>query len=89
MTPDAGGTPKPRIWVLHCPFKKTGVPVLGTFGATIRPVVVVPLETWKRLCAEIPELAAQQFEVGSYDCGDADAGRDEVTPSAPCRPSWR
>jgi hypothetical protein len=34
--------PKPRIWALHCPFTKTGFPVLGNFGRTIRPVVVDP-----------------------------------------------
>ena len=43
-----------RIWVLHCPF-----------GAQINPVVIIPLETWKKLCEADPFLAATQFEVGS------------------------
>lgn len=55
----------PRIWVLHCPFRRTGSPVIGSFGATIRPVVIIPLETWNQLCQEIPALATQQFEVGA------------------------
>lgn len=58
---------KLRIWAFHCPFRKTGSPVLGSFGATIRPVVIVPMETWTKLCREIPELGARQFEVGSED----------------------
>lgn len=58
---------KPRIWAMHCPFRKTGSPVLGTFGAKVRPVVILPMETWTALCREIPELGAKQFEVGSFD----------------------
>ncbi len=56
-----------RIWVTHCLFKKNGFPSLGTFGATERPVVILPLRTWEALCREIPELAKRQFEVGSQD----------------------
>lgn len=56
-----------RIWALRCLFKKTGVPSLGTFGATEAPVVIMTLETWKRLCADVPQLQTTQFEVGSYD----------------------
>jgi hypothetical protein len=54
-----------RIWVAHCPFRKNGAPVLGSFGSTIAPVVVMKIETWKRLCAAIPDLQATQFEVGA------------------------
>lgn len=60
---DAGQ--KYRIWVLHCLFKKNGSPSLGSFGQTERPVVIIPLPTWQKLCAENPALAATQFEVGS------------------------
>jgi hypothetical protein len=54
-----------RIWVTYCPFKKSGFPSIGTFGKSIAPVVSMRLETWQRLCREIPELATHQFEVGS------------------------
>jgi len=65
-TPGAD-TARPLIWVLHCPFRKTGSPVVGSFGATIRGVVIIPVETWTALCRQHPALAATQFEVGSYD----------------------
>lgn len=58
---------KLRIWCLHCPFTKKGFPVLGNFGATIAPVVVLPMATWTKLCKEIPELGKRQFEVGTAD----------------------
>lgn len=56
-----------RIWALHCPFTKTGFPVLGNFGTRERGVVIIPVETWTALCEEIPALAAMQFEVGTHD----------------------
>jgi hypothetical protein len=56
-----------RIWVLHCPFTKTGFPNLGHFGSSVRPVVIIPLAAWQKLCADIPALAATPFEVGSVD----------------------
>jgi len=56
---------KPRIWAIYCPFRRSGSPVIGTFGAQVRPVVIVPMETWTALCREIPALGAKQFEVGS------------------------
>jgi len=64
MTEQANDT-KPRIWAAHCPFNKQGTPVLGSFGSTVRPVVVIPMATWTKLCKDIPELGAMQFEVGS------------------------
>lgn len=64
---NGASTPQYRIWVLHCPFKKNGVPVLGNFGASEKPVVIIPLETWKKLCADVPQLQTTQFEVGSYE----------------------
>jgi hypothetical protein len=65
--PPQGEPWKPRIWAMECPFRKDGTPVLGIFGATSRQVVIVPVATWTRLCAEHPTLATQAFEVGSYD----------------------
>ena len=59
--------PQYRIWVLECPFKKSGVPVVGSFGATSRNVVILTTETWKRLCADVPQLQTTQFEVGTYE----------------------
>ena len=53
------------IWALHCPFRRDGSPVLGTMGSRIESVVVMELETWQRLCREIPELATRQFRVGA------------------------
>ena len=58
---------KYRMWVLHCPFRKDGTPVLGSFGASERPVVIIALDTWKTLCADVPQLQTTQFEVGSYE----------------------
>lgn len=42
-------------------------PNLGNFGSTVRPVVILPLATWTKLCQEIPELATMQFEVGTAE----------------------
>lgn len=68
MTEQAGQGEKPyRIWAMDCPFTKKGYPNLGSFGSTIRPVVIVPMATWTELCRRIPELATTQFEVGSLD----------------------
>ena len=64
---DAAELSKYRIWALHCPFRKSGTPVLGNFGATTKPVVILTMETWKRLCADVPQLQTTQFEVGTYE----------------------
>jgi hypothetical protein len=65
---DAATARRPyRIWALWMPFKKSGFPSLGTFGATERKVVIIPMETWNTLCAENPGLQTTQFEVGSYE----------------------
>lgn len=58
---------KHRIWAAHCPFRKSGSPVLGTTGSSIQPVIVMTVETWKKLCAEHPTLGTAQFEVGTWD----------------------
>lgn len=58
-------TPKYRIWVAHCLFKKSGFPSLGTFGASEAPVVIMTMKTWEQLCKDVPQLQATQFEVGS------------------------
>ena len=53
------------IWALSMPFRKDGSPVVGAFGAQIKGVIVIEAATWKRMCAENPQLAATQFRVGS------------------------
>lgn len=57
----------PRIWVTHCPFKKNGFPSVGNFGATINPVVIMTMTTWKDLCSRVPELQTMKFDVGSAE----------------------
>lgn len=54
-----------RIWVTPMLFKKNGFPALGSFGASESTVVIFKMETWKRLCEEVPQLQTTQFEVGS------------------------
>lgn len=56
-----------RCWALEAPFTKTGWPVVGTFGATSRQVVIFDAETFKRLIAENPALATVQFEIGQRE----------------------
>ena len=56
-----------RIWVAHCPFKKNGFPSLGTFGKSIKPVVIISMETWNKLCQDVPQLQTTQFEVGRQE----------------------
>lgn len=56
-----------RMWVMECPFRKTGTPVLGSFGASSANVVIMRADEWKRLCEEVPQLATTQFEVGSWE----------------------
>ena len=68
QTDDPLAPPIPyRIWALHCPFRKDGVPSLGTFGKTIQPVVIIKMATWNQLCKDVPQLQTTQFEVGHYD----------------------
>jgi hypothetical protein len=55
----------PRMWAMHCPFRKTGSPVLGSFGASIEPVVIMKMSTWTQLCKDVPQLQTTQFEVGT------------------------
>ena len=56
-----------RIWAMACPFRKNGTPVLGTMGTTVRSVIVIEHDTWKRLCEEVPQLQTTQFEVGTFE----------------------
>lgn len=59
--------PTYRIWALSCPFNKKGFPVVGSFGGSIRGVVIFDVATWKRLCHDVPQLQTTMFEVGSYE----------------------
>ena len=51
---------------MWCPFNKTGFPVVGTFGSTVNGVIIIKVSDWTKLCAEIPDLAERQFEVGEH-----------------------
>lgn len=59
--------PKYRIWTMECPFRKTGSPVVGNMGSSVKTVVIFEMETWKRLCEDVPQLQTTMFEVGSYE----------------------
>lgn len=63
----AGVGAKYRIWVTPMLFKKNGFPSLGTFGRSETNVVIFTMETWKRLCQDVPQLQTTYFEVGSQD----------------------
>ena len=64
---DTSSQKKYRIWTLYCPFKKSGFPSVGNFGSQINQVVIIDIKTWNRMCAEIPDLATAQFEVGAEE----------------------
>jgi hypothetical protein len=53
------------IWSVFAPFRKDGSPVLGSFGASVKGVILIDVETWKRMCADNPQLAATKFRVGT------------------------
>jgi hypothetical protein len=57
------------LWSIACPFRKTGSPVVGTMGTSIRDVVVMEADEWKRMLRLIPAdvLEKTQFNVGSYE----------------------
>lgn len=61
------------LWALDAPFDKHGVPRMGTVGQSIRRVVVMDAETFKRLIAEHPELQKAEFRIGRYET-DEEAG---------------
>jgi hypothetical protein len=72
MPPDSSRSPLAadpliRIWTLHCPFRKSGSPVVGTMGSSIRTVILIETDMWKRLCEEVPQLQTTQFEVGTIN----------------------
>jgi hypothetical protein len=54
------------IWALDAPFDKYGVPRMGNVGQSIRLVVVMESETFKRLLREHPSLATEQFRLGAF-----------------------
>lgn len=59
-----------RIWATPMLFKKNGFPSLGSFGASESNVVIMKMETWKRLCVEVPQLQQTEFEVGTHATDD-------------------
>lgn len=61
------------IWKLDAPFNKKGFPVMGTFGSTARTVVVMEVETLKRMLNEHASLATAEFRIGTYQDDEAGA----------------
>jgi hypothetical protein len=60
--------PEPvTMFALFCPCRKNGAPVVGSFGAQIREVVIFDMREWKRLCEQVPQLATTQFRVGRLE----------------------
>lgn len=55
------------MWVAYCPFRKNGSPVLGNLGSSIKSVVVMTTDEWRRLCANVPQLQTTTFNVGSFE----------------------
>ena len=55
------------IWAMPTTFRKSGSPIMGTIGASVRHVVVMEAETFKRLVAENPNLATAEFRVGTFE----------------------
>lgn len=55
-----------RIWQGLCAFRKDGSPVAGTMGSTHRSVVVMHVDTFKRMLDEHPTLKADDvvYEMG-------------------------
>lgn len=77
-TPDKSGEPATAspatrttgpytIWATYTTFRKSGFPVMGTMGSYTDAVVVMRAETFKRLVAENPCLAAALFNVGTEE----------------------
>lgn len=55
------------MWSFQWPFDKHGVPVRGNSGRTIRPVVIMEADTFKRMLSEHESLGAAQFRVGTEE----------------------
>ncbi|HET8777959.1 MAG TPA: hypothetical protein VFN76_09900 [Candidatus Limnocylindria bacterium] len=55
------------MWSMAAPFRKNGTPVVGTMGSSIRSVVIMEAETFKRLVAENHDLETAEFRVGRVE----------------------
>lgn len=55
------------VWAGTTAFHTDGAPILGTCGASAERVVVMRVETFKRLVAENRDLATAQFNIGEMD----------------------
>ena len=67
---EEGADAKPApytVWSTEAPFRKDGFPVVGTFGATSRSVIIMTRETFKRLVDEHPSLSTAEFRVGTEE----------------------
>lgn len=68
-TPRSPSEPSKPItmWFAECPFRKTGSPVLGTTGASVRRVIVFEYDEWLRFAKLHPSIETQQFRVGTIE----------------------
>lgn len=55
-----------RIWMLPIPFNKHGDPVPGNFGASVRSVVILDADTFRRLVSGHPSLRDAQFQTVDF-----------------------
>jgi hypothetical protein len=51
------------IWHGFTTFRKNGTPIMGTLGASAKPVVIMESETFQRLVREHPSLATVVFRM--------------------------
>ena len=58
-------------WVLEMPFDKQGAPFSGLSGRSVRAVVVMEPETFKRMIEDNPSLRQCEFKIGTRDGGDS------------------
>lgn len=52
------------MFVVACPFRKDGSPVVGNIGSSVRRVIIIDADNWTRLKDAIPALQTQTFRVG-------------------------
>lgn len=65
--PEPGSAAPPILmWNLVMPFRKDGWPLmLSAAYRSARRVLVIESDEWRRLCAQVPELATTRFKVGT------------------------
>lgn len=55
------------MWYLECPFRKSGSPVMGNVGTSVRHVIVFEYDEWLRFAKLHPTIETQQFNVGTLE----------------------